>query len=119
MTARYYSGSTTPFDPFVNNSAGLDRIVGLPDNLTRNCIWQADLSGGAVTIETVKVPSNSDEFMIRADTFTSAINSITVTAAAGQTIDGDATFTITSPLAWSRHRYDEATANWELIGGFA
>lgn len=117
MTVQYWSGTTTPYDPFVGNSAGLDRADGEPANLKRNSVWLTDTSGGPVASTTVASPSNSDEFMVRADAFVTGVNSITVNASAGQTIDGDATLTITTALAWSRHRYNEDTSNWELIGG--
>jgi len=119
MTNKLYAGSTTAFDPDEWSGGDLYRATGTGITLNRNSFWNPDTQSLSAAASTPIAPADGDIFQIKCDGLTSATNKVVVTASAGQTIDGDATFEITSPLAWSRHRYDYANSNWQLIQGYA
>ena len=119
MTSKLYAGSTTPFDPDEWSGGYLFKTSGDNVTLNRNTFWTPDTSAAARNASTTEAPADGDIFQIKCDNFTGDLNKITVTASGNQTIDGDATFEITSAKAWSKHRYNGTTNNWELLGGYA
>ena len=119
MTNKFYNGSTTPFNPDEWSGGNLEPITGTGITFVRNGYWTPDTQSNPATALTVITPADGDVFYIKCDQYTNETNKITVTASGGQTIDGDATFEITTALAWSQHRYDLANTNWELIGGYS
>ena len=119
MTNKFYASSTSPFDPDEWSGGNLEPITGTAITLLRNSYWKPDTQTVPATAVTIASPANGDIFYIKCDPYTNGTNKITVTATGGQTIDGDATFEITTAQAWSQHRYDLANTNWELIGGYS
>ena len=119
MASKLYAGSTTPFDPQEWSGGDLFKTSGDGITLGRNAFWTPDTQAAARNAFTVEVPADGDIFQVKCDEFTTETNKVTVTASGTQTIDGDSTFEITSALAWSRHRYNASTNNWELIQGYA